>query len=267
MDLVLELADHYALDAVYPVEWPRDDLVRQSLSISAITLVGGYLLYFSGSGLSYYLVFDKQLMKHPRFLENQVRLEIAQSVQSIPVMTLLMLPWFLAEVRGYAKTYTDWGDYGSAYTVWSVVWFLLFTDMLIYWFHRWLHHPLLYAPLHKPHHKWIVTTPFASHAFHPVDGYIQALPYHIFVMCFPIHRTLFLALFLAVNYWTISIHDGLHIADNWWVNGAAHHAVHHEKFVYNYGQYLTLWDRLGGSFHQPPVAAAAAGSASSKKQA
>lgn len=254
MDLVLEVADEYLLDRIYPSELPRDDLTRQVLSITAVTMVAGYFLYFSGAGFAYKFLFDKKLMSHPRFQKNQVRLEIEQSVRSIPVMTLLTLPLFLAEVRGYSKTYTSLSEHGYAYLAWSVVWFVLFTDMLIYWFHRWLHHPLLYAPLHKPHHKWIITSPFASHAFHPVDGYIQSLPYHIFVMCFPIHRGVFLVLFLAVNYWTISIHDEFHVADNWWVNGSAHHAVHHEQFVYNYGQYLTLWDRLGGSFRQPPPA-------------
>lgn len=70
-------------------------------------------------------------------------------------------------------------------------------------------------------------------------------------MLFPMHRGIFLVLYVAVNFWTISIHDGLHVARNAWLNGAAHHTVHHEEFVYNYGQYLTLWDRLGGSYKEP----------------
>ncbi|KAG6623441.1 C-5 sterol desaturase [Phytophthora cinnamomi] len=71
-------------------------------------------------------------------------------------------------------------------------------------------------------------------------------------MLFPIHRGLFLALFVAVNFWTISIHDGLYLSHNKVVNGALHHSVHHELFVYNYGQYFTLWDRLCGSYREPP---------------
>jgi hypothetical protein len=31
------------------------------------------------------------------------------------------------------------------------------------------------------------------------------------------------------------------------VNGAACHTMHHLYFNYNYGQFTTLWDRLGGS--------------------
>lgn len=39
------------------------------------------------------------------------------------------------------------------------------------------HHPSIYKFVHKPHHKWIVPTPYAALAFHPVDGYAQSLPY------------------------------------------------------------------------------------------
>ena len=35
------------------------------------------------------------------------------------------------------------------------------------------------------------------------------------------------------------------------VNSAAHHTMHHLYFHYNYGQFTTLWDRLGGSHKDP----------------
>ncbi|KAG3116019.1 hypothetical protein PI124_g5575 [Phytophthora idaei] len=253
MDPILEYADYYALDALYPADLPRDDIYRQVASITGLTLVGGYLLYLTGAGFAYEFLFDKDLMNHPKFQKNQVRSETLASMKSIPMMVLLALPWFLAEVRGYSKTYTAFGKFGYWFEAQTVATFIFFSDMLIYWFHRWLHHPLIYATLHKPHHKWIICTPFASHAFHPMDGYIQSLPYHFYIMLFPIHRGLFLALFLAVNFWTISIHDGFYLSQNKIVNGAMHHSVHHELFVYNYGQYFTLWDRLCGSYREPPT--------------
>lgn len=102
---------------------------------------------------------------------------------------------------------------------------MVFTDYCIYWVHRWEHHPICYKWLHKPHHKWLSTSyfcymnlinrladplisnsvpsPFASHAFHPLDGYAQSLPYHIFPFIFPLHQKLFLVLFSFVNFWAI----------------------------------------------------------------
>lgn len=107
---------------------------------------------------------------------------------------------------------------------------------------------------HKPHHLWKIPTPFASHAFHPVDGFLQGLPYHIYPFLFPLHKVLYLALYIFVNIWTISIHDGdYRVPDALTsvINGSAHHTDHHLFFDYNYGQYFTLWDRLGGSYRHP----------------
>ncbi len=57
-------------------------------------------------------------------------------------------------------------------------------------------------------------------------------------------------MFVFVNLWTVSIHDQRGFLP-WWadivINGADHHTIHHSDFIYNYGQYFTLWDRIGGS--------------------
>jgi len=123
---------------------------------------------------------------------------------------------------------------------------------MIYWIHRFLHHPTLYGPIHKLHHKWVVTTPFASHAFHPLDGFLQSTPYHIYVFLFPMNKYLYLFLFAAVNFWTISIHDGAGAYNGVIINGADHHTIHHRLFNYNYGQYFTFWDRICGTHRTPP---------------
>lgn len=169
-------------------------------------------------------------------------------------MALLTAFCFLAEVRGYSKLYDHVEEHGGvSFLILSFVTFLLFTDMLIYWIHRGLHHPLIYA-LHKPHHLWKVPTPFASHAFHPVDGFAQSLPYHIYPFLFPLHKGMYLILFVFVNLWSVGIHDNDYRLPSFLqpiINGAAHHTDHHLKFNYNYGQYFTLWDRLGGSYLDP----------------
>ena len=45
--------------------------------------------------------------------------------------------------------------------------------------------------------------------------------------------------------------DGEYVANSGIINGAACHTMHHLYFNYNYGQFTTLWDRLGGSYRQP----------------
>lgn len=224
------------------------------MSLCVLTLIGIHALYFLFAGFSYVFIFNHEMMRHPRFLKNQVKLEIQTSLRAFPVMMLLTLPWFQAEVRGYSRMYDGLDTYGYFYLIASVPLYLLFTDYCIYWIHRWLHLPLFYKYLHKPHHKWLIPTPWASHAFHPVDGFLQSLPYHLFIFIFPIHRTLYLVLFVLVNFWSIFIHDSDMVTGHLFekvVNGPAHHTLHHLYFTVNYGQYFTWADRVGGSYRQP----------------
>ncbi|KAF7330254.1 Fatty acid hydroxylase [Mycena venus] len=221
--------------------WPREYIPRQLISLSILVSLGAYLVYFIFASLSYRYVFNHDMMRHPRFLKNQVQLEIMCSARALPLMSLLTVPLFEAEVLGYSRLYDDIGTYGYFYFFASIPLFLLFTDYLIYWIHRTLHVPILYKHLHKGHHKWIVPTPFAAHAFHPVDGWAQSLPYHIFVFLFPMHRLLYLGLFWFVTVWTILIHDSDMITGHpleKFINGPAHHTLHHIYFTVNYGQYF-----------------------------
>lgn len=232
---------------------PRYNILRQVISLFLITSIFGWLLYFTVAYLSYVFVYDKSNFNHPRYLKNQVYLEIKQASTAIPVMVLLTIPWFLLELHGYSKLYwnIDESTGGWKAIILQFPAFILFTDCGIYFIHRALHWPSLYKTLHKPHHKWIVCTPFASHAFHPVDGYFQSLPYHWYPFFFPLHKVSYLFLFTFVNFWTVMIHDGEYLSNDPVVNGAACHTIHHLYFNYNYGQFTTLWDRLGGSYRQP----------------
>jgi len=145
MDLVLRICDDYLLDKVWaglvPLSafspslhtasakshsvaqvpaWPRDYIPRQLLSLCFITLIGIHVLYFLFAWISYEFIFNHEMMKHPRFLKNQVKLEIQTSLRSFPGMLLLTLPWFQAEVMGYSKLYDGFDTYGYFYLFASV---------------------------------------------------------------------------------------------------------------------------------------------------
>ena len=125
---------------------------------------------------------------------------------SMPLMAIFTAPFFLLEVRGYGKLYDAPSDAPFAlYNFLQFPLFIAFTDLCIYWIHRALHHPKIYKTLHKPHHKWIMPTPYASHAFHPMDGFAQSVPYHVFPFIFPLQKFAYVALFAFINFWTIFI--------------------------------------------------------------
>ena len=256
MDLILDALDGYILTPyVYPSSWPEDNILRQFVSLYIILLCGAGFTYLGMATFSYFFLFDHRLKKHPLFLKNQVWLEITYACSSIPFMILLTLPLMILEIRGYSKLYIEVDNFQDwVFLGFSTITFLMFTDCFIYWIHRALHSRVLYKYIHKGHHKWKIPTPFASHAFNPVDGWLQSLPYHFYPFLFPLHKVLYLVLFVFVNIWTVSIHDANYRVPAFlrpFINGSAHHTDHHLYYLYNYGQFFTLWDRIGGSFRFP----------------
>ena len=76
----------------------------------------------------------------------------------MPLMSVPTAAMFVLQVNGYSQLYDTIEEKGNVYWLFSIVLFILWLDMAIYWIHRWLHHRLLYAPIHKLHHK--VSMPF-----------------------------------------------------------------------------------------------------------
>lgn len=84
----------------------QDSILRQTLSLFVLTLIGAHVMYFLFASSSYYLVFDQNHTKHPKFLKNQVKLEIEMSLKALPGIAVMTTPWFLGEVRGYSRLYS-----------------------------------------------------------------------------------------------------------------------------------------------------------------
>jgi lathosterol oxidase len=62
--------------------------------------------------------------------------------------------------------------------------------------------------------------------------------------CLHTHLVLIVNLFTCILLGNFLSHSDV-------INTTAHHTVHHLYFNYNYGQYFTFWDKLGGSHRQP----------------
>ncbi|RMX77572.1 hypothetical protein D0868_16595, partial [Hortaea werneckii] len=86
----------------YMSRWDRDNIYRQFISLYILTWLAGMAIYFICATLSYIFVFDKETFNHPKYLKNQMSLEIKQTVESIPIMAIFTVPFFVAEVRGHS---------------------------------------------------------------------------------------------------------------------------------------------------------------------
>uniref|UniRef100_A0A6B2LDP0 Fatty acid hydroxylase domain-containing protein n=1 Tax=Arcella intermedia TaxID=1963864 RepID=A0A6B2LDP0_9EUKA len=228
-----------------------------------VNYIGAVFFYFTLASASYYLFFvwkkerfypaTSMMTRDPKELARQVRTEIGIAMRSFPVMSVAFSPFTFGVTRGWSKMYHDVGDYGWGYFFLSIILFLVVTDCMIYWIHLGLHTNWMYQNVHKPHHTYRFTTPYSSHAFHWADGFAQGIPYYIFVYLFPLQSTLWLALFMFVNFWTIMIHDQVDFTGHLhFIQSTGHHTIHHRDFKYNYGQYFTFWDYLNGTLRNSP---------------
>lgn len=215
----------------------------------------GITVYFSYSTLLYHLIFDKRLLNHPKFMKNQIWNEIKMSIQSFPIVSIFIATLLLLEVRGYSKLYNATADGpGRWYDVLQIPLFFLFSECFAYWNHRFSHHPRVYCHflyMHKLHHRFIVPTPFSALAAHPIDALSVPFPCLIFPFIFPLQKMVHIGLIVVLNFWNIVIHDGKFRMNNRILVSSASHSLHHVQRKCNFGFYLTIFDRLHGTYRKP----------------
>lgn len=118
---------------------------------------------------------------------------------------------------------------------------LLAREVLFYTAHRCLHHPYLYARIHKKHHLFTAPLAFSAHYGHPIE--------HIFANMIPIvlplaiiraHILTFAVFLVTQLIETSSVHSGYDFA------ASRMHDRHHEKFRVNFGA-IGLMDKVLGT--------------------
>lgn len=122
-------------------------------------------------------------------------------------------------------------------------------EILAYYVHRILHHPLLYARYHKLHHSFTAPIAFTGLYTTPVEHFFAdiipivlplALVAHFYE---PVHILSFNAFLMGVLLVGTAEHSGYDFAQP---PLSKAHDMHHEKFNVNYGS-LHFMDRLHGT--------------------
>jgi Delta7-sterol 5-desaturase len=180
--------------------------------------------------------------------------QVRASLVAAPAYALLptAVEWLAA--RGATRLHT------GAPGLFETLAFLSAVEVLVYCIHRALHEvPWLYRTIHRPHHEYKTReqlSPFASMAFHPLDGLAQASPYALLALVMPCHLGVWELLLFATGVWSSSIHTGATVARVPWLLGAAHHTLHHTHFRCNYGYLTTACDWAGATLRPPGRASA-----------
>lgn len=220
----------------------------------AFIFLNGLLLYAALSGLSYWYFFVKKKDKyHPKYKKDakKIKLSWKWAVLSLAGNALVVAPLHLLILKNKTKIYYNIGDYSIWWLLASILIYLFVTETMIYWTHRWLHLKKPYRMFHYYHHQFRLPTPWASVAFHPLDSFAQALPHHLIMFLIPINIYVYLGFLTFVTVWAVMIHDRVSFI-NWKViNYTGHHTAHHFYNNYNFGQFFTFWDRIGGTYKDP----------------
>ena len=221
--------------------------------------IGGTILYYVAAAAFHVIVYNvfRERYYTSKGREDEIptwetirgQIVVAQGAIFFYAALPVFMSWLVEE--GYTKCYFYIDEVGgwTNYLLNTLLYFTL-VEFGIYWMHRTLHtNKFLFKYVHAKHHAYMeakTLTPWASIAFNPLDGILQASPYVATLMVVPAHyitATLMLA-FTAI--WATNIHDA--VPGTWGpIMGSEYHLIHHTHLRYNHGQIFVFMDYLFGT--------------------
>ena len=195
----------------------------------------------------------------------QLKRELLQSGGSVLIFGLgMVFPWGLLQV-GWAQLAINPGGWQIAIEILVLA---VWNDI-----HFWVNHRLLHTRrlrrFHGPHHQSVVSTPFSTYSFHPVEAILLG---NVILLPMLVHDFSFWAL-ASVPVFSLFFNNIGHanydffarVSYSHWFAASRRHHLHHAAHGGNYGFQFTFMDRLFGT-RLPPDAADASIAAFHRKQ-
>jgi sterol desaturase/sphingolipid hydroxylase (fatty acid hydroxylase superfamily) len=168
--------------------------------------------------------------------------------------------WPLARMHAGLPTGLTWSlaaAGGGASVAWQTLAAVVVLDAWLYWKHRLLHTRALFG-FHRAHHVYRDPTAFAGFAVGPIESVLTFWPIVLVSIPQAVHYApVYFALvgaFIVLNFY---LHCGVVsrllelTLPRLLVNSSAFHNRHHANAEVNFGEALTLWDRLLGTREGP----------------
>lgn len=224
-------------------------------------LLGGMTLYFVTGGLWHYWIYNvkgKEIFLNQgwKFPSNETikdQILLAVSAMFMYAALPVFAEWLVVNNLTKGYFYIDEIGGWTNYLIYTAI-YLFFVEIGVYWMHRELHdQKWAYKYIHALHHKYNrpdTLSPWASVAFNPLDGILQASPYVVCLFFIPCHYLTHLTLVFATAVWATNIHDALE-CDTEPMMGSKYHTMHHTHYHCNFGQYTIFADWLWGTLRKP----------------
>jgi len=186
-----------------------------------------------------------------RLRESQLRQELLLSALSILIFAAqaAVLVWMLR---------AGWLTVGWDRPLWSLLWELpllyLWNEIHFFAVHRLLHWPPLYRSIHLWHHRSVLTTPFSSYSFHPVESFLLGTVMPLALVLFAFSPWSLLGLTIMSLMLNVSGHlpsEQLRAPFAFLARHSQYHNRHHREFHTHFAFSLPWLDRwLAG---KPPA--------------
>lgn len=198
---------------------------------------------------------DNRFIQQVRASRSDILREISLSLRAAGVFAILTAAIVFLANNGFAlfepQRESTWLEV-IAYFI-----FLVFAfDCYFYWTHRAMHHPRLFKHFHKGHHKSKTPTAFASFAFDWPEAAVYGFFFVLCALLTPTPPTAYLLFIWALVFRVVIGHSGVELDPKWFAQSrvagfftnATHHDMHHSgSLKYNFGLFLTFWDRHMGT--------------------
>ena len=223
--------------------------------------VAGVGIYHAVAGFYHYRYYvrrrmepDSWKLQPARFLSPELhRLSIRTGTANMVLTGALSGVLTYGVFGGNLNTpiYTDVGEYGWVYTLGMTVVLFVTMDFIVYWLHRTLHTKFLFKRVHRFHHRFVATSPYVAVALHPAELLILQAGTLAPLLFVPFHAASAAVVLLYILVFNIVDHSGVKLVSAIpWQPPSVFHDDHHTHVHVNFGQHLTLWDRLHGTLRR-----------------